>query len=133
MMNGAQPGRTALIVEDDPAIRELLTGIIEDAGFATTSCELGQAGLTALTQGPFDLLLIDQWLPDMNGLQICAAAKHRYGRGPLVIMITADARIERHVTALTTCADDVVTKPFDIDLLTARIEAKLRPSRHIAA
>ena len=118
--------RTALIVDDDPGILEVLTAIFEDEGFATTSYEVGQPALAALTQRHFDLLLIDQWLPDMNGLQICAAARHRYGDAAVVMLVTADPRIERHVTALTTCADDVVAKPFHVAVLLARIEAKLR-------
>ncbi len=123
MTNGA---RTALIVDDDPDLLNLLSEILGDVGFATRRYEFGQPALLALTQEHFDLLLIDQWLPDMNGLQICAAARQRYENGAVVMLITADPRIERHVTALTTCADDVVGKPFDVDDLVARIEAKLR-------
>ncbi len=111
----------------------MLAAILEDEGFATTSYEDGQSALTALTHGHFDLLLIDQWLPDINGLQICAAAHERYGNSAVVVMITADARIERRVTALTTCADDVVGKPFDVDVLVVQVEAKLRRKAAAAA
>ena len=133
MTNGAHPRRTALIVDDDPGILEVLAAILEDAGFATTSYEDGEPALTALAHEHFDLLLIDQWLPDINGLQICAAARNRYGNTSIVMMITADPRMERHVTALTTCADDVVAKPFNVDVLVARIEAKLRRKTEVAA
>lgn len=132
MTNSAASGYTALVVDDDPAIREVLVEILQDVGLATTSFELGQPALLALIQNKFDLLLIDQWLPDINGLQICAAAQARYGDAAIVVMVTADPRVERHITALTTCADDVVQKPFDIDVLTARIEAKFR-RRELAA
>ncbi len=125
--------RTALIVDDDPGVLQVLTEIFEDEGFATTSYAVGQPALAALTQGHFDLLVIDQWLPDINGLQICAAAHERYGNSAVVVMITADPRLERHVTALTTCADDVVGKPFDVNVLVAGIEAKLRRKATAAA
>ncbi len=133
MTNGPVSRRTALIVDDDPVLLGLLAELIEDAGFATTRCEVGEPALVALTERQFDLLLIDQWLPDMNGLHLCAAARQRYGESAVVMMITADPRIERHVTALTTCVDDVVCKPFNIDVLVARIEAKLRQSARVAA
>ncbi len=125
--------RTALIVDDDPSTLEVLTEIFKDEGFATTSYAAGRPALAALTQGHFDLLVIDQWLPDINGLQICAAAHERYGNSAVVVMITADPRLERHVTALTTCADDVVGKPFDVNVLVAGIEAKLRRKATAAA
>ena len=125
-MHGAEPRPTALVVDDDPAIREDLVESLTDAGFATTDFAHGQPALAAVEQRHFDLLLIDQWLPDIDGIQICQAAKRRYGNTAAVLLITADTRVERHVTALTLGADDVVTKPFHVEVLLARTKAKLR-------
>ncbi len=126
MTNTKETRRTALVVDDDLAIREVLVEILDDAGFATTDYDHGLPALAAVGQRHFDVLLVDQWLPDINGIQICAAAHERYGDTAAVMMVTADSRTERHVTALTLGADDVVTKPFHVDVLLARIEAKLR-------
>jgi len=62
----------------------------------------------------------------MNGLRLCEVARERYGTTPVIVMITADARRERKVTALTLFVDDFVEKPFDNDVLLARIEAMFR-------
>ena len=126
MMKGAHSARTALFVDDDPAILDLLAEILTDAGFAPTCFALGAPAEAALAQQGFDLLLVDQWLPDMNGLRLCEVARERYGNTPVVVMITADARRERKVTALTLYVDDFVGKPFDNDVLLARIEAIFR-------
>jgi DNA-binding response OmpR family regulator len=126
MTNQEQIRRTALVVDDDPAFQELLARILDDAGFATTAFDRGQPALSAIGQHYFDLLLIDQGLPDLNGIQICEAARERYGNTTAVLLVTADHRAERHITALTFGADDVISKPFHVDVLLARIEAKLR-------
>ncbi len=129
MTNTVETKWTALVVDDDYGIRELLVGLLDELGFTTTAFDRGEPALTAVKQGHFDLLLVDQWLPDMNGIQICEAASHRYGNTAAILMVTADTGPERHITALTLGADDVVTKPFDIDVLLLRITAKLRGKR----
>ena len=117
---------TALIIDDDPDTLHLLDEVLQEAGFATTCFARGQPALVALATHRFAVLVIDQWLPDMNGLQICEAARARYGNGPAILIITADTRRERRVLALQLCADDVISKPFDVEELIARIEARLR-------
>jgi DNA-binding response OmpR family regulator len=89
--------------------------------------------LEALAARPFDVLVLDQWLPDGNGLEICEAARAKYGSEPVVLIVTADARSARHVLALQLCADDFIGNPFDIDELVARIEAHLRRAGHARA
>ena len=133
MTNAMETRRTALVVDDDPAIREVLAEILEDAGFTTTAFAYGQPALAAMAPRHFDLLLIDQWLPDLNGIQICEAAHERYGNTAAVLLITADERTERHTTALMLGADDVVTKPFHVEVLLARTEAQLRRRDRVAA
>ena len=129
MTNTVETKWTALVVDDDYGIRELLVNLLDDLGFITTAFDRGGPALAAVNQGHFDLLLVDQWLPDLNGVQICEAAYQRYGNTAAILMITADTGPERHITALTLGADDVVTKPFDIDVLLLRITAKLRGKR----
>jgi two-component system response regulator MtrA len=117
---------TALIVDDDQAILQLLDDVLQEEGFATTCFALGQPALEAIAERSFDVMLIDQWLPDTNGLEICQVARERHGNDPVVLIITADARIERRLLALELCADDFIAKPFHIEELVARIETKLR-------
>ncbi len=126
MTNRAGTRRTALVVDDDPAIRAVLVDILDDAGFTTTDYDQGLPALAAVNRDYFDLLLIDQWLPDLNGIQICEAARERYGNTAVVLLVTADTRRERGVSALSLGADDVITKPFDMGELLARIEVRLR-------
>jgi two-component system response regulator MprA len=117
---------TALVVDDDPAILHLLEDILQEAGFAPTCMTHAKPALAALAEHSFDLLVLDQWLPDGNGLQICEAERTYHGDESVVLILTADARRERQVLALQLCADDFIGKPFDVEELVARIEARLR-------
>ncbi len=79
-----------------------------------------------LAERRFDLLLVDVYLPDMNGLDICDAARKRY-QERIVILVVSDQEIEQvGPAALDLCADDYLGKPFDVDELIARIKSKLR-------
>ncbi len=118
--------QTALVVDDEPVVLELLDDILVEAGFATTCFGRGQPAMEALGQRRFDLLVIDLGLPDMNGMRICMEARDRYGDDVAILIVTADGRKERRIAALELGADDVVGKPFAIDELLARIIAKLR-------
>ncbi len=133
MTNAVKPRPTALVVDDDPAIREVLVELLDDEGFTTTDFASGKPALAAVEQRHFDVLLVDQWLPDMNGLQICEAARHQYGPTTVVLLVTADPRMERRVTAFNLGVDDVVGKPFHVDELLARVEANLRARQRTAA
>jgi DNA-binding response OmpR family regulator len=121
-----EPQQTALVIDDDTSILEMLNDLLVDAGFATTTVTRGQDALDAIARQHFDVLLVDIGLPDMSGMNVCNAARSSYGPKAAILMITADARRERIVTALELGADDFVPKPFFIDELLARIHAKLR-------
>ena len=122
---GRQP-RTALVVDDEPAVLDLVEEILIDAGFAISRFPRGRPALEAITQRRFDLLIIDVNLPDLSGMAICDAARARYGEDAAILVITADSRKDRVITALNLGADDFVPKPFHVDELLARIAAKLR-------
>ncbi len=116
----------ALVVEDDRAILELLDEVLQDAGFDTTLLTVGRPALDAIKERRFDLLVLDLWLPDLNGMQICEVAREHYQDDVTIVMISADPRQHLVATALQVCADDFMSKPFTVDELVARIEAKLR-------
>jgi DNA-binding response OmpR family regulator len=124
---------TALVIDDDRAILQVLEDLLTDAGFAPTCFTHGRPALAALAHQPFDLLLIDLGLPDLTGLEICAAARELYGDAPVILIVTADDRPLRWVTALELGADDCIGKPFDVAVLLAHIQAKLRQVERVVA
>lgn len=122
----SQAIRTALVVDDEVALLQVLESILVEADFKTTCLGLGQPALDLLAHQNFDLLIVDVGLPDMNGMRICEAARERYGDSTTIFVITADNRQQRCVTALEVGADDFLGKPFDTEELLARIDVKLR-------
>lgn len=118
--------RSTLIVDDEIPLLNLLADVLEDAGFEVSTFERGAAALAALEARRYDLLLVDVGLPDMNGMHICEVARARYGDDVAILIITADNRRERCITALELGADDFVGKPFDVEELLARVNATLR-------
>ncbi|BBC73450.1 DNA-binding response regulator [Altererythrobacter sp. B11] len=116
--------KDVLIVDDEPAIRRLLTGALDRTGLshaeAGTAAEALRIG--AVAQAPF-VALLDLGLPDRDGLEIVpqlAAA------GIAVIVLTARDATEEKVAALDLGADDFVTKPFDSEELLARVRSAMR-------
>jgi DNA-binding response OmpR family regulator len=117
-----------LVVEDDPAIRELLDFHLQRAGMETAlAASAAEAGAEIARRAP-DVVILDLMLPDGSGWDLCrqlrAAAPDR--AAPAVIMLTAlDAEADR-VAGLELGADDYVTKPFSPRELVARVRAVLR-------
>lgn len=123
--------REALIVDDEPTIRELLNEILIDAGFNTTTFERGLPAIEAIKQRHFDVLIVDIGLPDISGMHICEQAREKYGEAVAILIITADNRTERLITALELGADDFIPKPFHIEELLARIQVKLHRAEEV--
>lgn len=78
-----------LVVDDDPTFRELVTVLLETAGYRVWTAEDGLAGLDALHNGPFDLILVDHRMPRMTGLDMTASIRRSDGVTP-IILITGD-------------------------------------------
>ncbi len=76
-----------LIVDDEPGIRESLTDVLEDEGYRVESVESGEACLETLETGKFDVVLLDIWLPGMDGIQVLEKIQ-ALEAGPTVIMIS---------------------------------------------
>ena len=114
-----------LLVEDDPTISDLVAYNLRRAGYEVLQEHNGRAGLeTALTQ-QVDLVLMDLMLPGLDGM---AASREIVRRKPSlpIIMLTARSERETMLEGFESGADDYVTKPFDLDVLLARIQARLR-------
>ena len=124
---------TALIIEDDPALLRGLKDNFEAQGYRVQVARNGSDGLSSVLSVPApDLVLLDIMLPQMNGFEICRAARSR-GLDMPIIMLTAKDREEDVVRGLELGADDYVTKPFNIHELLARARAFLRRYRTPAA
>ena len=113
-----------LVVDDDPAINEMLTIVLEAEGFQTSSVTDGaEVVQTFRSFGP-DLILLDLMLPGMNGIDICREIRKE--SAVPIVMLTAKTDTVDVVLGLESGADDYITKPFKPKELVARIRARLR-------
>lgn len=113
-----------LVVDDDPAISEMLTIVLSAEGFDTVAVTDGSLAVeTAIREQP-DLILLDLMLPGMNGIDICRSI--RQDSAVPIIMLTAKTDTVDVVLGLESGADDYVNKPFKAKELVARIRARMR-------
>jgi len=113
-----------LIIEDEAAIREFEVTYIRDAGHETIEAADGQAGIEMFEKYKPALTIVDINLPKMNGLDVCKAIR-RYSTIP-ILMVTAKGSDEDEVRGLSMGADDYIKKPFNPNVLVARVQALLR-------
>lgn len=116
---------TILIVEDEPKMREGLKDNLSFEGYDVDVTGDGGEGLEKLTEGKYDLALLDVMLPTMSGFDVLRAARER-GIATPVIMVTAKGEEIDRVLGLELGADDYVLKPFSLRELLARVKAVLR-------
>jgi len=116
-----------LIVDDEPGIRQSLKGVLEDEGYKATAVESAEACLEALEKRVFDVVLLDIWLPGMDGLEALQRIKQA-DDGPEVIMISGHGTIETAVRATKLGAFDFLEKPLSLEktliLLKNAIDAR---------
>src|ERR1700723_3681944 len=116
-----------LIVDDEPTIRQSLKGVLEDEGFKTSLAESGEAGLESISKNTFDVVLLDVWLPGIDGLETLERIRE-IDNPPEVIMISGHGTIETAVRATKLGAYDFLEKPLSIDktliLVKNAIESK---------
>jgi DNA-binding response OmpR family regulator len=120
-----------LLVDDDTLLRRSLTFNLEKAGYRVSPAATAEDALAQARLDPPDLVLLDIGLPGMDGLD--ALRSLRQQADVPVIFLTARRRELDQVLGLELGADDYVTKPFDIDVLLARIKAVLRRAAPTAA
>ncbi|MEY4576849.1 MAG: hypothetical protein RL701_1552 [Pseudomonadota bacterium] len=121
----SSPGRTILLVEDDPALALGLRDTLEFEGFRVLHADRGHDGLSLAEQSKPDCIILDLMLPDMNGYQICEQLRRTDPIVP-IIMLTARGQEADKIRGLDAGADDYVTKPFSVGELVARIRATFR-------
>jgi two-component system, NtrC family, nitrogen regulation response regulator NtrX len=103
-----------LIVDDESAIRESLRGVLEDEGYSVTDAASGEACLDQLQQKSFDIVLLDIWLPGMDGLQTLEQIR-ALETAPEVIIISGHGTIETAVRATKLGAFDFLEKPLSVE------------------
>jgi two-component system alkaline phosphatase synthesis response regulator PhoP len=119
-----------LVVEDDPNIRDLVGLHLRLEGLEVESAAEGRGGLALAKAKPFDLLILDVMLPNLDGVTLCGAVRRdSINSGAPILMLTAKREESDKVLGLESGADDYLTKPFGIRELVARVRALLRRSR----
>ena len=122
-----------LVVEDEPAQREVLAYNLEAEGFAVVEAAIGDEALLLLSETPPDIVVLDWMLPSVSGIEICRQMKSRpETRSIPVIMLSARSEEVDRVRGLETGADDYVVKPYSVKELLARVRTQLRRTRPAA-
>lgn len=122
-----EPSRTAVVIEDDPDIRDLLGVVLGQAGFTVRTAATGAAGVEAVRAHDPLVTTLDVSLPDIDGFEVCR--RLRAFSDTYVVMLTARAEEIDALMGLDAGADDYQTKPFRPRELRARVEALLRRPR----
>src|SRR5881397_3133410 len=120
-----------LVVDDDPALAEMLGIVLRSEGFLPSFVADGERALAAFREVKPDIVLLDLMLPGMSGLDVCRAI--RAESGTPIIMLTAKTDTLDVVLGLESGADDYVVKPFKPKELVARMRARLRHHEELAS
>jgi len=125
--------RKVLVVEDERNIRELVCLHLGLEGYECTPVADGKEAMALASEKPFDLIILDLMLPNIDGVTICRAIR-RVGpnRDAPILMLTARREEADKVMGLDSGADDYLTKPFGVRELVARARALLRRPRQLA-
>jgi two-component system, OmpR family, response regulator MprA len=113
-----------LVVDDEPNITEFLRVGLGYEGYEVTTVADGREGLRRASEDPFDLVILDVMLPNMDGFEVCK--RLRAASAVPVLMLTAKDEVSDRVAGLDLGADDYLTKPFSFVELLARVRAILR-------
>lgn len=115
-----------LIVEDEADLAEALATGLRREGYAVDAAADGESALDRVGYTPYDAVLLDLNLPDVDGLEVCRAIRSDPDSTTRVLMLTARDSIEERVAGLDQGADDYLAKPFALPELLARLRALLR-------
>jgi two-component system OmpR family response regulator len=122
------PSARILVVDDEPAITDLLSTALRYMGYQVTTASTGFSALDAAATTAPDLVVLDVMLPDLDGFEVCRRIRESRDLVPVIFLTARDAEDDR-VTGFIRGGDDYVTKPFSLEELTLRIAALLRRAR----
>src|ERR671935_1534546 len=114
-----------LVVDDEPGVRSALTGVLGDEGYDVEAVSSGEACLDRVTRSPVDLVVLDVWLPGMDGLATLARLRERQVDAQ-VVLISGHGNIESAVRAIKMGAFDFVEKPLSLDKTVLVVSNALR-------
>ena len=115
---------TILIVDDEAGIRDALSSVLTDEGYTVESVPSGEECLSRLDRGGVDLILLDIWLPKMDGIETLERMREN-GHFPMVVMISGHGNIETAVRATKLGAFDFVEKPLSIEKISRTVKNAL--------
>ena len=119
-----------LVADDDMDIRDLVAFKLEQAGYDVVAVDNGLAALTAATEHPPDLVVLDVMMPGMSGIDVCRQLRQEQGTKALpIILLTARAQEGDVEVGFGAGADDYIVKPFSPRELVSRVEAVLARMR----
>jgi two-component system nitrogen regulation response regulator NtrX len=119
---------TILIVDDEPGVRSALSGVLRDEGYSVEAVDSGEACLERVTRGGVDLIVLDVWLPGMDGLATLQRLRERQVDAQ-VVLISGHGNIESAVRAIKLGAFDFVEKPLSLDKTVLVVRNALRQRR----
>ena len=114
-----------LVVEDERKISTYLKRGLEEQGYAVDTAFTGREALDYAETAPYDMIILDILLPEMDGLTVCRELRKRDNRTP-ILMLTARDGVDDRVNGLDAGADDYLVKPFALKELLARLRAMSR-------
>jgi two-component system, OmpR family, response regulator len=117
-----------LVVDDEPFLRDAVAASLRFLGFSVTTEDTGSAALRLARDRPFDLVVLDVMLPDLDGFEIVRRLRADGCAVPVIFLTARDTQADK-VTGLTIGGDDYLTKPFGLEELAARIRTVLRRTR----
>ena len=118
---------TILLVDDEEAVRKVLTFPLERDGYNVVQASDGEEALARFGDQPVDLVVLDIMLPKLDGLEVCKQLRSR-SSVPIIMLTARDDELDK-VVGLELGADDYITKPFSPKELVARVRAVLRRTR----
>ncbi|MBL8240622.1 MAG: sigma-54-dependent Fis family transcriptional regulator [Bryobacterales bacterium] len=122
--------RRILIVDDEPGIRTSLGAVLEDEGYTVEAVADGEACLRVLDNNLFDCILLDVWLPGMDGMEVLNRVQERVGdERPAVVMISGHGNIETALRATRMGAFDFIEKPLTIDKVLVVVKNAIEQRR----
>jgi two-component system OmpR family response regulator len=114
-----------LLIEDDIKIASFITKGFQASGFAVDHATDGRQGLDLALSEPYDVLIVDLMLPEMDGLSVIQALRREKNDTPVIILSAKDS-VDDRVKGLQTGSDDYLSKPFAFAELQARVQALIR-------
>jgi two-component system OmpR family response regulator len=127
-MTPAGPKGRVLVVDDEANITDLLALALRYEGFEVATASDGRSALKEAKSSPFDLIILDVMLPDVEGFEVARRLGSTGHRVPVLFLTARDATADK-IRGLSVGGDDYVTKPFSLEEVVARVHAILRRTR----